>query len=200
MIREVARKALHLLFAAVPLSLAGGIARGPVIAALAVLLAVAVALEVARARSPAVARVFTRTVGALLREHEGPAQNMRWTGATWLIGVSLVAVGLLPRADAVAVTWAVTVGDASAALVGMTLGGRLVPRRSDKSVEGSMACFVATLAGAYGLAGLSLSLALLVSAAATLAEWPRSVIDDNVRVGAATAAVLVLASMFMTGK
>jgi dolichol kinase len=193
--RELSRKALHLLFAAVPLSLAGGVARAPMIAVLAVLLALAVALEVSRVRSPAVARAFTRTVGPLLRERERDTQRMYWTGATWLIGVSLAAVALLPRADAIAVTWAVTVGDASAALVGTALGGRLVPRRSGKSFEGSTACFLTTFAGAYGLAGLGVSLALAVSVAATLAEWPRSAIDDNVRVGAATAAVLIIASV-----
>lgn len=194
--REASRKALHLLFAAVPLSLAGGVPRAPVIAVLAALFAFAVALEVARVRSTPVARMFTRAVGPLLRDRERDAHGMRWTGATWLIAASLAAVWLLPRPDAIAVTWAVTVGDATAALIGVTLGGRLAPRLSTKSFEGSTACFVATFAGVYGLAGLSVSLALAVSAAATVAEWWRSTIDDNVRVAAATAAVLVIASRF----
>jgi dolichol kinase len=194
--RETTRKALHLLFAAVPIALAAGAARTLVIATLSTLLALAIAVEVARARSPAVARAFTRTVGPLLRDREQGAQRMQWTGATWLIAVSLAAVALLPRADAIAVTWAVTVGDASAALIGVTLGGRLLPRRSGKSFEGAAACFLATFAGAYGVAALSVSLALAVAAAATLAEWPRSAIDDNVRVAAATAAVLIIASLF----
>jgi dolichol kinase len=194
--REMARKALHLLFAAVPLSLADGVARAAVIAALSAMLTLAIALELARVRSSTVARAFTRTVGPLLRERERATRRMHWTGATWLIVVSLAAVWALPRPDAIAVTWAVTVGDASAALIGVTLGGRLFPRPSHKSFEGSAACFVATFAGAYGLAGLSVTLALAVSAAATLAEWPRSAIDDNVRIGTATAALLTIASLF----
>src|ERR1700733_7732301 len=48
--REMARKALHLLFAAVPISLAVGVARAPIIGALAIMLMIAIALEVARAR------------------------------------------------------------------------------------------------------------------------------------------------------
>jgi len=190
---EIVRKALHLVFAAVPLALASGVSRAPMLAVLSAMLVLAVALELARARAPAVAHAFTRTVGSLLRDRERDVHRMRWTGATWLIIVSTAAVWLLPRPDAIAVTWAVTVGDASAALIGVTLGGLVLPRHASKSVEGSTACFVATFAGAYGLAGLSISLALAVSVAATLAEWPRSPIDDNVRIAAATAAVLIIA-------
>jgi dolichol kinase len=194
--REAARKSVHLLFAAVPLSLAEGVSRVPVVATLSAMLACAITLEVARTRSSAVARAFTRTVGPLLRDRERAAQHVRWSGATWLIAVSLAAVSALSRPDAIAVTWAVTVGDASAALVGVALGGRLFPRPPHKSLEGSIACFVATFAGAYGLADLSVTLALAVSAAATLAEWPRSVIDDNLRIATATAALLTIASLF----
>jgi dolichol kinase len=192
--RELTRKALHLVFAGVPLALTAGARRDVVLAILGGMLAVAVVLEVARGRSAAVATTFTRAVGPLLR----PEERDRWTGATWLILVCLAAVWILPRADAIAVTWAAAVGDASAALVGIPLGGRLIPKGAGgksrgKSVEGSAACFLVTFFGAYQLAGLSLGLALVLAAVATAAEWPRSAIDDNVRVGAATTAVLIIA-------
>ncbi len=186
--REVTRKALHLTFAAVPLSLTAGVSATGVIDGLVALLVVAVALEIMRRRVVAIETMFNRAVGPLLRDDE----RHGWTGATWLILVCLAAVWALPRADAIAVTWAAAVGDASAALVGIPLGGRLIPNQPrGKSIEGSAACFLVTFAGAYGLAGLGLGVALLVAAAATAAEWPRSIVDDNVRVGAATAAVLV---------
>ena len=196
--RELTRKALHLVFAGVPLALTAGAPRDVVLAILGGMLAVAVVLEVARGRFAAVATTFTRAVGPLLR----PEERDRWTGATWLILVCLAAVWMLPRADAIAVTWAAAVGDASAALVGIPLGGRLIPNSGrgesrgtsrGKSVEGSAACFLVTFFGAYQLAGSSLGLALVLAAAATAAEWPRSAIDDNVRVGAATTAVLIIA-------
>jgi dolichol kinase len=197
--RELTRKALHLVFAAVPVALAAGAPRDTVLAILGGMLAVAVVLEVARRRSAAVATTFTRMVGPLLREEESD----RWTGATWLILVCLAAVWLLPRADAIAVTWAAAVGDASAALVGIPVGGRLVRLGPNagrgKSIEGSAACFLVTLAGAYALAGLSARVALLVAAAATAAEWPQSPVDDNVRVGAATTAVLILVNFHLHG-
>jgi len=194
--RELTRKMLHLVFAGVPLALTAGAPRDVVLAILGGMLAVAVVLEVARGRSTAVATTFTRAVGPLLR----PEERDRWTGATWLILVCLAAVWMLPRADAIAVTWAAAVGDASAALVGIPLGGRLIPNNGrGKSVEGSAACFLVTFFGAYELAGLSAGVALLVAAAATAAEWPRSPVDDNVRVGAATTAVLILVNFLLHG-
>jgi dolichol kinase len=194
--RELTRKMLHLVFAGVPLALTAGAPRDVVLAILGGTLAVAVVLEVARSRSAVVATTFTRAVGPLLR----PEERDRWTGATWLILVCLAAVWILPRADAIAVTWAAAVGDASAALVGIPLGGRLIPNNGrGKSVEGSAACFLVTFFGAYQLAGLSAWVALLVAAAATAAEWPRSPVDDNVRVGAATTAVLILVNFHLHG-
>jgi dolichol kinase len=192
--REVSRKALHLSFAGVPLALATGAPRAPVMAVLAAMFAFAVGLEVARVYSPAVGRVFARTVGSLLRAHEQSGQRVSWTGATWLIGVCLAAVGLLPRNQAIAVTWAVTVGDACAALFGVWLGGRAVARGvSGKSFEGAAACVVATAVGAYALAGFSVGLALAIGVAAAVTEWQRSAIDDNLRIGAATAVVVMVA-------
>lgn len=198
--RELTRKVLHVVFAGVPLALTAGAPRDVVLAILGGMLAVAVVLEVARGHSSAVATTFTRAVGPLLREEE----RDRWTGATWLILVCLAAVWMLPRADAIAVTWAAAVGDASAALVGIPLGGRLIPKSGrgtsrGKSAEGSAACFLVTFFGAYQLAGLSARVALLVAAAATAAEWPRSPVDDNVRVGAATTAVLILVNFLSHG-
>jgi dolichol kinase len=190
--RELTRKALHLMFAAVPIALTAGVQPSYVLAILMVMLLVAVALEMTRGRVAAVGTMFTRAVGPLLREKE----NGQWTGATWLILVCLVAVWVLPMRGAIAVTWAAAVGDASAALVGIPLGGRLIPNVGrGKSVEGSAACFLVTFVGAYELAGLSLRLALVLAAAATAAEWPRSAIDDNVRVGAAATAVLIIAGI-----
>ncbi len=191
--RELTRKALHLSFGVVPVALAAGIPTSWLLAVLGAMLVLAVAIEVTRARFSGVAGAFARAVGPLLREQE----DKKWTGATWLIAVCAGAVWVLPRPDAIAVTWAAAVGDASAALVGIPLGGRLIPNSGrGKSVEGSAACFLVTFIGAYGLAGLDARVALLVAAAATAAEWPRSTVDDNVRVGAATTAVLILASNF----
>jgi dolichol kinase len=194
--RELARKGLHLTFAAVPLSLTAGVPRLWVLTTLTAMLTVAALVEITRERVPAFAATFTRAVGPLLRERE----QRQVTGATWLILVCLAATWVLPVPGAIAVTWAAAVGDASAALVGIPFGGRLIPNGGrGKSVEGSTACFLVTLIGAYGLAGLSVRLAVLIAAAATMAEWPQTSIDDNVRVGAATAAAFILVKFLVHG-
>jgi dolichol kinase len=187
--RELARKAIHLMSAAVPVALALGIPRRPALLLLGALLVIAVAVEAARAASPSAASRFDAMFVDLLRAHE----SRRLTGATWLIAAMFGAVLLLPRSAAIAATWAAAVGDAAAALVGMRFG-RHRSSRDGKSLEGSGACFLATLIGAALVARADPPKALLLAAAATLAErlpWPD---DDNVRVVAVVGVTAMMAA------
>jgi dolichol kinase len=174
--REAARKGIHLTSAAVPLALALGVARGIVGTGLAVLFAIALVAEIARRASVAAAARFTRLFAPLLRAHE----TRSITGATWLLGAMLAAVAILPRETAIAATWAVAVGDASAALIGVRFGRHRA--RSGKSLEGSAACAITTTLGAVVLARVSLAESLtlgIVAAVAERAPWPA---DDNARI------------------
>ena len=187
--RELARKAIHLTSAIVPIALALGIPQRIALLVLGALLAIAVAVEIARARSPAAASRFNAVFVGLLRAHEAG----RVTGATWLIGSMFAAVLLLPRNAAIAATWAAAIGDAAAALVGLRYG-RHRSRRDGKSLEGSAACFLATLVGALLVARIAPVTALVLALAATLAErmpWPR---DDNIRVIAAVGVTAMIAA------
>lgn len=175
--RELARKAIHLSSTAVPIALALGIERHVALIVLGGLALIAVAVEVVRATSSAIAVRFDTIFRPLLRPHE----SRHITGATWLLGSMFAAVLLLPREVAIAATWAAAVGDAAAALIGIRFGRRRSPR-DGKSLEGSVACLVATLLGALLLARLGIASALLASVAAAIAErlsWPR---DDNIRI------------------
>lgn len=175
--REAGRKAIHVTSAIVPLALAFGVARAIVLTILTALFFVALVVEVSRRVSPTAASRFDRLFASLLREHERYAI----TGATWLIGAMLVAVVLFPRSVAIVATWAVAIGDASAALVGIRFGRRRVPG-SGKSLEGSVACAATTIVGALLLARTTLLESVLLGVAAAFAEraaWPR---DDNVRI------------------
>jgi dolichol kinase len=174
--RELARKGLHLVSAAAPIGYAAGVPRTTVAGVLAMLAATAVLLEIARARVPAVRLRVERTIGVLLRD----AEHHAWCGATWMLLAFLAAVVLLPAPIAMAAMWAVAVGDALAALVGRWAGRHRLGTL--KSIEGSLACFVGTLAGALVVARLGVAASVVAATAATAAEWPRRPLDDNLRI------------------
>ena len=186
--RELARKAIHLSSTTVPIALALGVERRAALVALGALALIAVAVEVARATSPAIGARFEVIFHPLLRLHE----STRVTGATWLIGAMFVAVLLLPRDTAIVATWAAAVGDSAAALIGMRFG-RIRSSHDGKSLEGSAACLLATMAGALLLTGAGARMAILAAVTATVAErlpWPH---DDNVRIITAVGVTMMIA-------
>jgi dolichol kinase len=184
--RELVRKALHLLSAAAPIGYAAGVPRAAVVVVLAVLAATAIAVEIARARLPTVHARVERSIGMLLRD----AEHRAWCGATWMLLAFLAAAVWLPAPVAIAAMWAVAVGDALAALVGRWFGRHRLGTL--KSVEGSLACFVATLAGALVLARLGVASSIVAATAATAAEWPRRPLDDNLRIVLAVGCAVTL--------
>lgn len=190
--RELARKALHITSASVPLAYAAGLPRGVLLAVLAALLAIALAVELGRARSARVRTHFTRATGALLRAHE----HHRWSGATWLLVAFALAALLFPRDVAVAAMWAVALGDAGAAVVGRWLGRRPLPAAlaggSGKTLEGSAACAVVTLLGAVFVARLGAGGSVVAAIVAAVAEAPSRPLDDNVRVALAVGGGILL--------
>jgi dolichol kinase len=190
--RELARKALHVSSAVVPVLYAAGTPRAVVLGVLLPLGVVAFVVEIARARSERARERFIRATGALLREHE----HHRVSGATWMLVAFTVAVVVYPRAVAVAAMWGVSVGDAGAAVVGRFVAhrrGRSLRRaRPGKTVAGSAACFALTLAGAVAVARLPAGEGVVAALAATFAERPSRPFDDNLRIVAAVGAGILL--------
>lgn len=185
--QELARKGLHLLSAAAPLAYAAGLGRTPLVWALAGLLTAALIVELGRARSVRLRAAFHRATGPVLRTHE----HTRWSGATWLLAAFFLAAVLLDRSAAIAAMWAVSVGDAAAAIVGR-LGGRHPVPGTGKSVEGSAACFVATFAGALLVARLDAATATVAALFGTAAELLPLALDDNIRVAVAVGTGILL--------
>jgi dolichol kinase len=188
--RELARKALHLSWALVPIAYAMGAPRRLVIGTLLGACACAIIVELARSRSERVRLVFDRATGLLLRAHE----HHRWSGATWLLLSFLLAVLLFEAPIAIAAMWAVAAGDASAAIVGRAIG-RYRIGRSRKSVEGSIACAITSAAGASLLAQLSPASSIVAGISAAAAEWPARPLDDNMRIGMAVGIGILLSRM-----
>lgn len=201
---EVARKAIHLASAVVPVAYAAGLRRDVLAALLGGALVVALAVEVTRRRVARVREPFERAVGDLLRPHE----RSRVSGATWMALAYLLAVALFPRPVAVAAMLAVALGDAAAAVVGRWAGARRAARTGagagagadaaaapGKTWAGTVACAVATALGALLVARLAPGAALACAIAAALAERPRGPLDDNVRVALAAGGGAQLAAL-----
>ena len=188
--RELARKALHLPWAFVPVAYALGVSRTALIGGLLAACTCAVVVELARSRSEQVRLVFDRATGLLLREHE----RHRWSGATWLLLSFLLIVLFFDAPAAIAAMWAIAVGDASAAIVGRTIG-RYRPGNSRKSIEGSLACAIVSALGAWLLAQLSPATSIIAGISAAAAEWPARPLDDNVRIGLGVGIGILLSRM-----
>lgn len=183
--REIVRKGLHLLSAAVPVAYWLGVSRTVIAVALGFALAVALVVEVARAHHEKTRTVFDSRLGQLLRVHEAKG----FSGATWLIIALLAATLLFPADVAIAAMAAVAIGDAAAAIV-----GRVVARQGGegKSAAGSVACFAASAFMALAIAKFTWPEALIAGFVAAMAERPRRPLDDNLRIALAVGCGILL--------
>ena len=187
--QELVRKAVHLGAASIPIGYSLGVPRGLLEAVLSAAVALALVTEAARRASPAAGILFNRVFGSLVRRHEERAI----TGATWLAVSCLALVLLLSRHAAVAALWCATVGDPVAAIVGKTWTTLRAPvHEARKTLVGSLAGAVASVAGAWLLAGYPPVRALAIAGVGALAEAMPVNVDDNVRVAAAAGAVAQL--------
>ena len=99
-----------------------------------------IVIEVLRFRVPAIQKLFFTLFGAMLRKEE----HFKITGSTWVIGAAFLCSVLFSKATHVSfiVLTLFIIGDAAAALVGISVGRIKIGK---KSLEGSCACFLACL-------------------------------------------------------
>lgn len=132
---------------------------------------------------------FYRFFGMILRRHE----LRDFTGATYMLFSAMVCVAFFEPLIAFCAMAFLSIGDTFAALVGMTWGKRKF-KNSNKSLEGSLACFVSTFI--FGLLALDNPwLALIGALSATVAELIRIPVDDNVKIPIISGLALTLASI-----
>lgn len=179
---ELARKALHVATAALPVGLSFGVTDvGTLRLVLSAAVLLALAVETLRLVWPAFRAAFLTAFSTLLR----PREHTAFTGATWLAFAMALVLWLAPVNAAIAALWAAAVGDAAAAVVGRSVGRR--SSSGGKTLAGSLAAAIATALGALWLTPASFGSALTLGVVAAVAERPVVAFDDNLRITLAVA-------------
>jgi dolichol kinase len=192
--RELARKAIHLSTAALPVAVWMA-PREVAVAVLVPLAAVAVAADATRLRWRPARYRFLRHLRPVLRHRE----RRGFTGATYMVVAYALAVLLFPKPVAVAAMLFNGLGDAAAALVGKRWGRHRT--RWGKSWEGFGAELAVNLAVALAVSRLdprlALSAAVFGAAVAAVLEFLDLPIDDNVRITLGGAAAIWAAQLIL---
>jgi dolichol kinase len=137
---EIARKLLHLFALLMPAGIyyipQFGLAWWVPTLILGILFVGSVIVEKVRMRNPLVQSLFYKFAGSMLRKEE--KHNI--TGSTWVIGAAFICSIIFNNDPWIAfvVLFLFVLGDAVAALVGMSIGRIKIGK---KSLEGSAACF-----------------------------------------------------------
>lgn len=173
MVNEVKRQLFHLLFGSV---LIAGIFFGFLVwwhFAILLLCGYALSLLSLRWRLPFIAQA--------LDHFDRKGQFIPGWGALALVKGFLIATLLFPPRLALAALGIVVAGDAFATIVGVRWGAHRLPWQQGKSVEGTIAGFVAGLAAALLFVPWPLALVgALVGMVVETAYKPHPVFDDNI--------------------
>ena len=136
-------------------------------------------------------KTFWKIFGIVLRKHE----VRDFTGATYLLFSAMICVTFFEPEVAFFAMSFLSIGDTFAALVGINLGKRKF-RGSNKSLEGSLACFLSCFI--YALAfKLNPITAFTGALAATASEVANLPIDDNLEMPLASALVMSITRIFV---
>jgi dolichol kinase len=183
--REAGRKAIHLFALVMPIGL--WFVPQPyarlILFGFFLLLA---AIDIARWTPTRLSRFLRLTLGSVLRPHE----RRRFSGGTYILAAGALCSVLFPKPVAVAVLICIIVGDTAAVFVGRSIGKI---RIGQKTLEGSVAFFVTSLACILWIPGLSWQVKLLGAAVAAIVEACPIPMDDNLTVPLAAGLVMVMA-------
>ena len=119
----------------------------------------------------------------LERKNAPPGYGAFWYG----LGVILASTLLALKAELASVLWVLSVGDGIATFIGKHYGKLELPYNRAKTLEGTLAMFVASL-GCYVFIGEK---ALVLAAVATLVETLDLKLDDNFTIPVASALTLL---------
>ncbi len=162
---EIFRKSIHMMIALVPLL--AGIDRGFALALLGGATLIYSYSELLRAQG------FTLVFISGIKELALREKDMgRFAGGPVTLALGAMAALLFYPADAAQIAiYALAFGDGFASVVGKLIGKNRIPFTGGKTVEGSVACFVAVYISTYRVTlnpGASFTLALVVTAVEAL--------------------------------
>ncbi|MGI6197706.1 MAG: diacylglycerol/polyprenol kinase family protein [Candidatus Cloacimonadaceae bacterium] len=191
-LKEYLRKAIHLSSLVIPFGYKYllGFNRRLGFSILLAAFCISFVIEFYRLWQKSFRHTFYRFFGRILRRHE----LRDFTGATYMLFTAMVCVAVFEPTIAFCSTAYLSIGDTFAALVGMSFGKRKI-LGTDKTLEGSLACFISTLI--FGLFYLPYPLAIVGALAATFAELSIVPVDDNIKIPIISGLALSLASVFV---
>jgi dolichol kinase len=184
--KELVRKTIHLGTALVPAGLS--LHYGLTVAALGAMLGLYIVAESLRRRGRAIPVISALTEAAARTRDEhrfvlGPV--------TLAAGVLLTAL-LFPPGSAAVGIYALAFGDGSASLVGRLWGRTANPFVPEKTVAGTLACFVAVFLSTLGVTGSSKQALLIALVAMCLEMVPLKDFDNLLIPQAVSAAARAL--------
>lgn len=133
--------------------------------------------DICRLRKWPVQRYWTPVTDFIVR----PKEADRFTGATHILFSGFICLLIFALPAAAFAMSAIILGDAAAALIGRRWGKHKFPH-ADRSWEGSLAFFAASLIPAILIPGLPLWIGLIGAVLATAVEAFSNQIDDNLSV------------------
>jgi len=175
---ELARKATHLGALVIP----GGyyflqLDKADMLAIMIPIALLMVLIDISRLRNWTIYRsTVSRIMAPMIRNHEHAGD---FSGATYILLSVCLTVALYSKPIAIAALAFIIVGDVLAALIGRKFGRHRFGR---KSVEGSLACLLGTLAVALLVPEIAMPVGVFGAVVATVTEAASSKIDDNISV------------------
>ena len=187
---EYFRKIIHIFNLVIPFTYLFILeSRFQVLCILVPLTLFAIVIEYLRVRSVVIKKIFNNFLKSMLRIHE---INGKFTGATWVFIGSTLTISIFPKEIAVISLVYMSLGDATAGLVGKKFGKT---KFYNKTIEGSIAGLIVCLLSGY-FVHLALPLVVVISGAfaAMFIELLPISIDDNLSVPLFAGTIMVIAS------
>ena len=186
---ELVRKAIHLSSSLIPLAYWFLFDRDLMLKTTVFLASGFLLAEYLRFHQPLGRKFFLLAFGSALRSHE----KVQLTGATYVFTGAVLTIFLFPKEIAVAALLVLSVSDTVAALIGIPFGRHSFLK---KSLEGSVAFFLVTVAILWIFFAGQPVLILLTALLVTLAEAYPPGLDDNFLIPLLTGLLLSLPGLF----